>query len=80
MTVRLKELVEQAADKDMVLVAGKGGLERPVRWVHMVENEEIAGFLKARRSPSPQVSARRRRRTCIRWSKAPMLPGPLVWW
>lgn len=46
MTVRLKELVEQAADKDMVLVAGKGGLERPVRWVHMVENEEIAGFLE----------------------------------
>ncbi|PJM78569.1 PucR family transcriptional regulator [Bifidobacterium scaligerum] len=46
MTVRLKDLVEQAADQDMVLVAGKGGLERPVRWVHMVENEEIAGFLE----------------------------------
>lgn len=46
MTVRLKELVEQAADKNMVLAAGKNGLDKPVRWVHMVENEEIAGFLE----------------------------------
>lgn len=46
MTVRLKELVEQANDHDLTLVAGCNGLERPVRWVHMVENEEIAGFLE----------------------------------
>lgn len=46
MTVRLKELAEQTADQNMVLVAGRGGLARPVRWVHMVENEEIAGFLE----------------------------------
>ncbi|NEG89915.1 PucR family transcriptional regulator [Bifidobacterium aerophilum] len=46
MTVRLKELVEQANDHDLTLVAGRNGLERPVRWVHMVENEEIAGFLE----------------------------------
>ncbi|KAB8286643.1 Purine catabolism regulatory protein-like family [Bifidobacterium ramosum] len=46
MTVRLKELVEQANDRDLTLVAGRNGLERPVRWVHMVENEEIAGFLE----------------------------------
>lgn len=48
MTVRLKELYEQALAQghDIVLVTGSKGLERPVRWVHMVENEEIAGFLE----------------------------------
>ncbi|PJM74237.1 PucR family transcriptional regulator [Bifidobacterium primatium] len=46
MTVRLKELFEQAKDHEVTLLAGQNGLERPVRWVHMVENEEIAGFLE----------------------------------
>ena len=48
MTVRLQELFDQArAQKhDITLIAGRAGLNQPVRWVHMVENEEIAGFLE----------------------------------
>ncbi|OZG69664.1 PucR family transcriptional regulator [Bifidobacterium eulemuris] len=48
MSVRLKELVDQARGQghDIALVAGAGGLDHAVRWVHMVENEEIAGFLE----------------------------------
>ena len=48
MTVRLQDLFDQArAQKHTIaLVAGRKGLDRPVRWVHMVENEEIAGFLE----------------------------------
>ena len=46
MTVRLQELFDQArAQKhDITLIAGRAGLNRPVRWVHMVENEEIAAI------------------------------------
>ena len=46
MSVRLKDLVDLVADQGMKLIAGGNGLDRPVRWVHMVENEEIAGFLE----------------------------------
>jgi hypothetical protein len=46
MSVRLQELVDQVPDQQLTLVAGRNGLDRPVRWVHMVENEEIAGFLE----------------------------------
>lgn len=45
MTVLLRTLMEQVKDYDMTLIAGRGGLDRPVRWVHMVENQEIASFL-----------------------------------
>lgn len=45
MTVLLRNLLEQVKDYDMTLIAGRNGLDRPVRWVHMVENQEIAGFL-----------------------------------
>jgi hypothetical protein len=46
MTVRLKELFEQGRQYELVLLAGRKGLNRPVRWVHMVENVEIAKFLE----------------------------------
>lgn len=46
MTIRVRELMEHAGTKDLELVAGAEGLDRPVRWVHMVENIEIAGFLE----------------------------------
>lgn len=46
MVVRLRELVEHASGMGLELVAGSEGLDRPVRWVHMVENVEIAGFLE----------------------------------
>lgn len=46
MTVRVRELMEHAGGMGLELVAGAGGLDRPVRWVHMVENVEIAGFLE----------------------------------
>lgn len=46
MTVRVRDLLEHANGLELELVAGSGGLDRPVRWVHMVENAEIAGFLE----------------------------------
>lgn len=48
MSVRLRDLVAQARAQghDITLVAGADGLDHAVRWVHMVENEEIAGFLE----------------------------------
>lgn len=46
MAVRLRDLVEHARGMELELVAGAGGLDRPVRWVHMVENVEIVGFLE----------------------------------
>ena len=46
MAVRLRELCEAIKDMPSQLVAGRQGLDRPVRWVHMVENIEIASFLE----------------------------------
>lgn len=46
MAVRLQQLYEQVRDFDIILMAGKNGMDRPVRWVHMVENVEIASFLE----------------------------------
>lgn len=44
--LRLQEMYEQIRDIDLTLIAGKGGLNRLVRWFHMVENTEIAAFLE----------------------------------
>ena len=46
MAVLLRDLCEQVKDYGMELIAGRNGLGRPVRWVHMVENQEIANFLE----------------------------------
>lgn len=46
MAIRLRELFEQVRDLDVLLAAGSAGLNRPVRWVHMVESTEIATFLE----------------------------------
>lgn len=46
MAVRLESLYKQVRDEDIKLLAGKKGLNRVVRWVHMVENMEISTFLE----------------------------------
>lgn len=46
MAITMAKLCEDAKAKyDMELVAGKGGVENTVRWVHMVEDKEVPDFL-----------------------------------
>ena len=46
MAITMAKLCEDAKEKyDMELIAGKGGCENTVRWVHMVEDREVSGFL-----------------------------------
>lgn len=40
----LYSLVEK--DYDITLIAGRKGMNKPVRWLHMVENAEISSFLE----------------------------------
>lgn len=46
MAIVLKELLKKIDNKDMVLLGGKGGLDKVVTWSHMVENQEISDFLE----------------------------------
>lgn len=46
MAVVLQDLYGLVSHKEMALVAGKKGLNRPVRWLHMVESVDIASFLE----------------------------------
>lgn len=46
MAITMAKLCEDARAKyDMELIAGKGGTENTVRWVHMVEDREVPDFL-----------------------------------
>lgn len=46
MAITMAKLIEDAKAKyDMELIAGKGGAENTVRWVHMVEDREVPDFL-----------------------------------
>lgn len=46
MAITMMKLCEDAKAKyDMELIAGKGGAENTVRWVHMVEDREVPDFL-----------------------------------
>ena len=44
MTLRLRDVCSYVPD--LQLVAGSKGLDAPVRWMHMVETEEVASFLQ----------------------------------
>lgn len=47
MAISLRTLFESVNGKEeMSLVAGEGGLDRDVRWVHMVEGTDISSFLR----------------------------------
>ncbi len=46
MAVVLQDLYGLVSHKQMALVAGKKGMNRPVRWLHMVESVDIASFLE----------------------------------
>ena len=46
MAISLSQLCANAEkDHEMKLIAGSAGLENTVRWVHMVEDSEVPGFL-----------------------------------
>lgn len=46
MAITMAKLCEDAKAKyDMELIAGRGGTENTVRWVHMVEDREVPDFL-----------------------------------
>ncbi|WP_455138064.1 PucR family transcriptional regulator [Thermophilibacter sp.] len=45
MAVRLRELSDRMERLGVTLVAGRDGLNRTVRWVHMVESIEVTEFL-----------------------------------
>lgn len=45
MAVELHRLVEKVSNMDVNLIAGKGGLNNLVTWVHMVETAEASNFL-----------------------------------
>lgn len=45
MAVMLKRLYEQVRHMEVELVAGAGGMENMVRWVHMVESIDASSFL-----------------------------------
>ncbi|OUP07457.1 hypothetical protein B5F33_08920 [Collinsella sp. An2] len=45
-SVRFGDLYEKLRSEQIGLVAGAGGLDRPVSWIHMVESAEIATFLE----------------------------------
>ena len=46
MAVNVKQLWEQVPDAKMTLLTGEAGLDRTVRWVHMVESAQISSFLE----------------------------------
>lgn len=46
MTLKLKKLYSIVRDMDFEIVAGKEGMDKPVRWVHMVESIELSNFLE----------------------------------
>lgn len=46
MLVTMGELYESVENYEIKLIAGKEGLNKTVKWVHMVENIEIATFLE----------------------------------
>lgn len=46
MALELGQLLEKISEPELTQVAGKDGLRRKVRWVHMVEQEEIFMFLE----------------------------------
>lgn len=46
MDVSVGKLYDSVKECGIKLLAGKDGLNRRAKWVHMVENEEICGFLK----------------------------------
>ncbi|MGN1023644.1 MAG: PucR family transcriptional regulator [Lachnospiraceae bacterium] len=46
MSVTLRKLIGKVAHLDVVLIAGKNGLDRPVTWIHMVENFDASTFLE----------------------------------
>lgn len=46
MAVVLQDLYGLVSHKQMALIAGKKGMNRPVRWLHMVESVDIASFLE----------------------------------
>ena len=46
MAISLSQLCEDAEKSySMRLVAGSGGMENTVRWVHIVEDSEVPDFL-----------------------------------
>lgn len=46
MSITLKKLCSDAETKySLKLIAGKGGMDNPVRWVHMVEDRQVPDFL-----------------------------------
>lgn len=45
MAVELHRLIEKVSNMDVNLIAGKGGLNNLVTWVHMVETAEASNFL-----------------------------------
>lgn len=46
MALELRQLLEKVSELDITPIAGQAGLERRVRWVHMVENEDSTTFLE----------------------------------
>ncbi len=46
MAVTVRKLYESVRDMEIELLAGSAGLDRSVRWVHMVESKEISTFLE----------------------------------
>jgi hypothetical protein len=46
MAVLLENLYREMNHTDMKLVAGAGGMDRAIRWMHMVEGLEISSFLQ----------------------------------
>ena len=46
MAVTVRKLYESVRDMGIELLAGSAGLNRGVRWVHMVESKEISTFLE----------------------------------
>ena len=45
MAVLLSDLYENVKNQEMTLVAGAQGMGNVVRWLHMVESNEISSFL-----------------------------------
>lgn len=45
MAMRFREVYDEIKELGVQLVAGSSGLERPVRWVHMVETPDVTRFL-----------------------------------
>ncbi|MBU2700732.1 hypothetical protein Ga0466249_001837 [Sporomusaceae bacterium BoRhaA] len=47
MTIRLEKIRKKAEQTyQMQLIAGDGGLENIIQWVHMIEDEQVATFLR----------------------------------